>query len=490
MGLLVMSARSGNQKRDLLMVLLALGGFTLAVYMIQKRKEMSRRIQPPVTTLHPAERLTRGEFDTSTVRGKLQQDKEDLENNIDDLQKSQTSETTRDLPIGADQSTDRGLQEKEEQDRLAREQKEKEEQDRIQKEKEERDQAESARLEAERKAEEEKQAEEAERQAEAARQAEEERKAESARLEEERKAEEARIEAELQAEEARKAEEARIEAERQAEEERKAEEARLEAERQAEEARLEAERKAEEARLEAEESRLEAERRAEEERKAEEARIEAERQAEEERKAEEARLEAERQAEEERKAEEARIEAERKVAEEKVARQESGLCSSCNVRKPKNNFSQAQWKKRKDSRKCKDCVSGKSSPAPAEPAQQDKELPTLESSDFIRGLTIVPGSASKELYMLGKSLHLSERQVDIAVAAFNCVDVDGSGEIDLDELHSMYKKLLSGRMKPLLLKQYANMNFEIADKDKSGAIDVEEFLTIYHRLLSEHFKIN
>merc|ERR1712137_1091971 len=157
MGLLVMSARSGNQKRDLLMVLLALGGFTLAVYMIQKRKEMSRRIQPPVTTLHPAERLTRGEFDTSTVRGKLQQDKEDLENKIDDLQKS---ETTRDLPIGADQLTDRGLQEKEEQDRLAREQKEKEEQDRIQKEKEERDQAESARLEAERKAEEEKQAEE------------------------------------------------------------------------------------------------------------------------------------------------------------------------------------------------------------------------------------------------------------------------------------------------------------------------------------------
>merc|ERR1712137_1133485 len=154
MGLLVMSARSGNQKRDLLMVLLALGGFTLAVYMIQKRKEMSRRIQPPVTTLHPAERLTRGEFDTSTVRGKLQQDKEDLENKIDDLQKSQTSETTRDLPIGADQLTDRGLQEKEEQDRLAREQKEKEE----------RDQAESARLEAERKAEEEKQADEAERQ--------------------------------------------------------------------------------------------------------------------------------------------------------------------------------------------------------------------------------------------------------------------------------------------------------------------------------------
>jgi len=433
--LLVMSARSGNQKRDLLMVLLALGGFTLAVYMIQKRKEMSRRIQPPVTTLHPAERLTRGEFDTSTVRGKLQQDKEDLENKIDDLQKSQTSETTRDLPIGADQLTDRGLQEKEEQDRLAREQKEKEEQDRTQKEKEERDQAESARLEAERKAEEEKQAQEAERQAEAARQA-----------EEERKAEEARLEAEQQAEAAKQAEEARIEAERQAEEERKAEEARLEAERQAEEAR----------------------------------------------KAEEARIEAERQAEEERKAEEARLEAERKAAEEKVARQESGLCSSCNVRKPKNNFSQAQWKKRKDSRKCKDCVNGKSSPAPApaEPAQQDKELPTLESSDFIRGLTIAPGSASKELYMLGKSLHLSERQVDIAVAAFNCVDVDGSGEIDLDELHSMYKKLLSGRMKPLLLKQYANMNFEIADKDKSGAIDVEEFLTIYHRLLSEHFKIN
>merc|ERR1712137_765513 len=444
MGLLVMSARSGNQKRDLLMVLLALGGFTLAVYMIQKRKEMSRRIQPPVTTLHPAERLTRGEFDTSTVRGKLQQDKEDLENKIDDLQKSQTSETTRDLPIGADQLTDRGLQEKEEQDRLAREQKEKEEQDRIQKEKEERDQAESARLEAERKAEEEKQAEEAERQAEAARQA-----------------EEARLETERQAEAARQAEEARVVAERQAEEERKAEEARIEAELQAEE-----------------------------ERKAEEARIEAERQAEEARKAEEARIEAERQAEEERKAEEARLEAERKAAEEKVARQESGLCSSCNVRKPKNNFSQAQWKKRKDSRKCKDCVSGKSSPAPAEPAQQDKELPTLESSDFIRGLTIVPGSASKELYMLGKSLHLSERQVDIAVAAFNCVDVDGSGEIDLDELHSMYKKLLSGRMKPLLLKQYANMNFEIADKDKSGAIDVEEFLTIYHRLLSEHFKIN
>merc|ERR1712137_1486101 len=269
--------------------------------------------------------------------------------------------------------------------------------------------------------------------------------------------EEARIEAERQAEEARKAEEARLETERQAEEERKAEEARIEAERQAEE-----------------------------ERKAEEARLEAERQAEEARKAEEARVE------EERKAEEARLEAERKVAEEKVARQESGLCSSCNVRKPKNNFSQAQWKKRKDSRKCKDCVNGKSSPAPApaEPAQQDKELPTLESSDFIRGLTIAPGSASKELYMLGKSLHLSERQVDIAVAAFNCVDVDGSGEIDLDELHSMYKKLLSGRMKPLLLKQYANMNFEIADKDKSGAIDVEEFLTIYHRLLSEHFKIN
>merc|ERR1712137_124019 len=220
MGLLVMSARSGNQKRDLLMVLLALGGFTLAVYMIQKRKEMSRRIQPPVTTLHPAERLTRGEFDTSTVRGKLQQDKEDLENKIDDLQKSQTSETTRDLPIGADQSTDRGLQEKEEQDRLAREQKEKEEQDRTQKGKEERDQAESARLEAERKAEEEKQAQEAERQAEAARQA-----------EEERKAEEARLEAERQAEEERKAEEARLEAERQAEEERKAEEARIEAER-------------------------------------------------------------------------------------------------------------------------------------------------------------------------------------------------------------------------------------------------------------------
>merc|ERR1712137_321256 len=450
MGLLVMSARSGNQKRDLLMVLLALGGFTLAVYMIQKRKEMSRRIQPPVTTLHPAERLTRGEFDTSTVRGKLQQDKEDLENKIDDLQKSQTSETTRDLPIGADQSTDRGLQEKEEQDRLAREQKEKEEQDRTQKEKEERDQAESARLEAERKAEEEKQAESARLEAER-------------HAEEERKAEEARLETERQAEAATQAEEARVVAERQAEEERKAEEARIEAELQAEE-----------------------------ERKAEEARIEAERQAEEARKAEEARIEAERQAEEERKAEEARLEAERKAAEEKVARQESGLCSSCNVRKPKNNFSQAQWKKRKDSRKCKDCVNGKSSPAPApaEPAQQDKELPTLESSDFIRGLTIVPGSASKELYMLGKSLHLSERQVDIAVAAFNCVDVDGSGEIDLDELHSMYKKLLSGRMKPLLLKQYANMNFEIADKDKSGAIDVEEFLTIYHRLLSEHFKIN
>merc|ERR1712137_788570 len=448
MGLLVMSARSGNQKRDLLMVLLALGGFTLAVYMIQKRKEMSRRIQPPVTTLHPAERLTRGEFDTSTVRGKLQQDKEDLENKIDDLQKSQTSETTRDLPIGAEQSTDRGLQEKEEQDRLAREQKEKEEQDRTQKEKEERDQAESARLEAERKAEEEKQAESARLEAER-------------HAEEERKAEEARLETERQAEAATQAEEARVVAERQAEEERKAEEARIEAELQAEE-----------------------------ERKAEEARIEAERQAEEARKAEEARIEAERQAEEERKAEEARLEAERKAAEEKVARQESGLCSSCNVRKPKNNFSQAQWKKRKDSRKCKDCVSGKSSPAPAEPAQQDKELPTLESSDFIRGLTIVPGSASKELYMLGKSLHLSERQVDIAVAAFNCVDVDGSGEIDLDELHSMYKKLLSGRMKPLLLKQYANMNFEIADKDKSGAIDVEEFLTIYHRLLSEHFKIN
>ena len=81
-------------------------------------------------------------------------------------------------------------------------------------------------------------------------------------------------------------------------------------------------------------------------------------------------------------------------------------------------------------------------------------------------------------------LKKKDEVLKIAKAAFNDVDVDGSGEIDADELGKIMIKISEkmGTIPPS--KEEIKDMFDSIDTDHSGEIDFEEFRILIKNILT------
>merc|ERR1712100_372103 len=256
-------------------------------------------------------------------------------------------------------------------------------------------------------------------------------------------------------------------------------------EEQREKQRLEEERLAKEA----EEKRLESERLAKiaEENRKEQERLSKEA---EEKRAQEERAEEERKAKEKeaKELEEKRIAEEKAREEERKAKEAEKQAIEEQARKAQEEAEriakEAEEKRLEEERLAKE----------AEEKEREASEKVIESSNndvasenynpiAKLNLDIRYGEADAYLYRHGNSLGIKEREVDIALALFRKYDEDASGEIDLPEFTEIIRSLVGHKMKPLLVKKYATMEFSSSDADKSGAIDKQEFITAFAEII-------
>ena len=82
-------------------------------------------------------------------------------------------------------------------------------------------------------------------------------------------------------------------------------------------------------------------------------------------------------------------------------------------------------------------------------------------------------------------LNNESKIIEIAKTAFETVDVDKSGEIDLPELEQVMAQLAHEMGSDLPSKEEVKEVFEHLDVDKSGTIDFEEFSKLIKDLVYE-----
>jgi len=75
---------------------------------------------------------------------------------------------------------------------------------------------------------------------------------------------------------------------------------------------------------------------------------------------------------------------------------------------------------------------------------------------------------------------------DHVVAAFAARDLDGSGSIEISEMHEIFADVDGelGMMSSVQYKEYVGAYFSRLDTDRSGALDLNEFRSFYKRCLS------
>ena len=82
-------------------------------------------------------------------------------------------------------------------------------------------------------------------------------------------------------------------------------------------------------------------------------------------------------------------------------------------------------------------------------------------------------------------LNNESKLTEIAKAAFESVDTDNSGEIDLPELEQVMAQLAHEMEADMPSKEDVKEVFELLDVDKSGTIDFQEFSKLIKDLVAE-----